>query len=461
MYHPSDRPGVCTPGTYADVTGLPTCALCQPGEYQPAYNSTGCLPCAVASYCPGYGTTSPTPCSGGTWSNVTGLYDALQCVDVESGFWAPTGSGAPKACPVSGFTCPGRAADEVNDPPGSEPILVESGQSSVDVEVEVVTFNMELAMTVDQYDETAMIAELAAYYGVDPSLISLEATPITDRRRLASNGSAAGGSSDATGRLLLTVTILVPDEIEETAADSLTTESGLTEAGSQSGGASGGPTVSRVAVTAKSFADRLALLNSGDGNLLMLSAALGFNTTVGGGGVEIGMSTQQVQVSCPMGYWCSAANRIECIADTYQPKENQVDAGACLPCAEFSESLPASTAKSACKCVYGYYDADVDPAALPVCKPCPVGSDCKGAGNTLMLLPLEEGYFRVTKYDVDIRRCPDFGVDVGSACVGGSGKARGYVYITMCMLACVLLSYTTLASSAWRFLRHPFTPIYD
>ena len=130
-----DRPGLCSPGSYADETGMPTCALCQPGEYQPEYNSTGCLPCATASYCPGYGTTSPTPCPGGTWSNTTGLYDAQQCVGVEAGFWAPTGSGAPKACPASGFTCPGRAADKVNDPPGSEPILVESGQSSVDVEV--------------------------------------------------------------------------------------------------------------------------------------------------------------------------------------------------------------------------------------------------------------------------------------------------------------------------------------
>lgn len=132
----SDRPGVCSPGSYADETGMPTCALCQPGEYQPEYNSTGCLPCATASYCPGYGTTSPTPCPGGTWSNTTGLYDAQQCVGVESGFWAPTGSGAAKPCPASGFTCPGRAADKVSDPPGSEPILVESGQSSVDVEVE-------------------------------------------------------------------------------------------------------------------------------------------------------------------------------------------------------------------------------------------------------------------------------------------------------------------------------------
>ena len=324
--------------------------------------------------------------------------------------------------------------------------------------MEVVTFEMELAMTVEEYDEAAMIAELAAYYGVDPSLISLEATPITDRRRLASNGSAAGGGSDAAGsgglgRLLLTVTILVPDEIEKITADSLTTESGLTEAGSQSGAGatSAGPTISRVAVTAESFAGRLAQLNSGDGNLLTLSAALGFNTTVGGGGVQIGTSTQQVQVSCPTGYWCSAANRIECVADTFQPKENQVDAGACLPCPEFSESLPASTAKSACKCVYGYYDTDVDPAALPVCKPCPVGSNCKGEGNTLMLLPLEEGYFRVTRYDVDIRRCPDFGTDVGSACIGGSGKVPAECAYNMCMLACVcllLLSTRLLTSSA-------------
>ena len=48
-----------------------------------------------------------------------------------------------------------------------------------------------LVMTVDhttvppQGDVAAMIAKLAAEYGVDPSLISLEATSITDRRRLA------------------------------------------------------------------------------------------------------------------------------------------------------------------------------------------------------------------------------------------------------------------------------------
>ena len=47
--------------------------------------------------------------------------------------------------------------------------------------------------------------------------------------------------------------------------------------------------------------------------------------------------------------------------------------------------------------------------------------------SSVTTLPLEPGFYRVTRYDVDIRRCPDFGVDVGSACIGGSGEARAYV----------------------------------
>ena len=155
--------------------------------------------------------------------------------------------------------------------------------------MEVVTFDMELDMSADDYDEEALIAELAAYYGVDPSLISLEAEPITERRRLESAGL---------GRMRLKVTIVVPEEVEETVEGSLTTESSLTQAGSEGGGggASGGPTVKKVAVTAESFAGRLAQLNSGEGGLLSLSAALGVNTTVAGDGVQIGTSMQQVQV---------------------------------------------------------------------------------------------------------------------------------------------------------------------
>ena len=51
---------------------------------------------------------------------------------------APTGSQFPEACPASGFKCPGRSDDQVNAIPGSKPILVDSGQATVDVEVEKV-----------------------------------------------------------------------------------------------------------------------------------------------------------------------------------------------------------------------------------------------------------------------------------------------------------------------------------
>ena len=139
------------------------------------------------------------------------------------------------------------------------------------------------------------------------SLISLVATPIMDRRRLSSHSS----------RLSLTVTIRVPDEETQ-------------------------PTDSGVAITPEQFAGQLARLNSGGG--LGLAAALGVNITVAQD-VQISTSTQQVQSTCPLGHWCSAANRIECVANTYQPKRNQVDAGACLACPAFSESLAASTAK--------------------------------------------------------------------------------------------------------------------
>ena len=42
------------------------------------------------------------------------------------GYWAPTGSALPEPC-FSGFICPGAANDEVNDPPGSKPIILEVG----------------------------------------------------------------------------------------------------------------------------------------------------------------------------------------------------------------------------------------------------------------------------------------------------------------------------------------------
>ena len=46
-----------------------------------------------------------------------------------------------------------RADDKDNAVPGSKPILVGSGQASVDVEVEKVTFDLVVNISPDDYDE--------------------------------------------------------------------------------------------------------------------------------------------------------------------------------------------------------------------------------------------------------------------------------------------------------------------
>jgi len=369
-------------------------------------------------YCPNEGTSTPTPCPGGTHSNATGLSSDLQCTPVQAGEYAPTGSKFPEACPASGFTCPGRAVDEVNSPPGSKPILVDSGQASVDVEMDTVTFGLEVGMRPEDYDEAALIAELAVLYGVSADLISLEATPISERRRLASNGTAA--ASSAAQRLRLTVTILVPTGFVDESADVLDTESSLTEAGGASSSSDAvGPGIS----AALKLANRLATVNSA-GGAAGLSAMLGFNVTLTQD-VQVGTVSRQISASCAPGYWCSAANSIPCVPNTFQPDINQIDAGACKACPDFSQSPSSSASLQDCKCraetatTAGYYDSE--PAASKVsCKICTAGSSCPTIGTTTATLNISVGWYRTSSSSTDLRRCPDSSRK-GSGCTGGVG----------------------------------------
>ena len=209
-----------------------------------------------------------------------------------------------------------------------------SGGFVTDVEVQTVSFDLDV--NVENYNETAVILELAALYGIDPSLISLEATPVdetnTTRRKLQTNyhighyivyaarqptdastsfalaprrrhPPSHRGLQDQGSRLTLTVTIIVPDEVEDAAADgdlvddtesSLTTDGG---GGYSGGGYSGGGS---GLSTAERFAAKLASLNSADG----LSSALGFSVfTVGT--ARVGTATQHQEGLCPLGY-CDA-----------------------------------------------------------------------------------------------------------------------------------------------------------
>ena len=125
----SSAPRECGVGSFANVSGLANCFDCRPGSYQDQTGATGSLACPIAAYCAGEGASSPTPCPGGTWSNRTGLSSEYECTKVVKGEWAPIGSGQAEACPKWGFHCPGYDADKANEPPGSKPIIIDSGSS--------------------------------------------------------------------------------------------------------------------------------------------------------------------------------------------------------------------------------------------------------------------------------------------------------------------------------------------
>lgn len=100
----------CSPGAFAEGAQSHSCEPCSAGEFQPGFGSTACVACTRGAYC-GAGASSPSPCEAGTTSNASGLNSSSGCVGVEPGFWAPTGSALPLACPASGFYCPGREFD--------------------------------------------------------------------------------------------------------------------------------------------------------------------------------------------------------------------------------------------------------------------------------------------------------------------------------------------------------------
>jgi hypothetical protein len=121
------------------------------------------------------GAAEPVPCPAGYLGNTTGLYSPGQCTPVPVGFWAPLGSSAPEPCPTSGFFCPGALRDEVYG--GARPVLLPVGQSTVTRQVESISKDMTLDVTVDDFavQRASLVRQLATQYGVDPSLITLEA----------------------------------------------------------------------------------------------------------------------------------------------------------------------------------------------------------------------------------------------------------------------------------------------
>ena len=106
-----------------------------------------------------------------------GLQAPAQCSAVEPGFWAPTGSAVPEACPASGFWCPGAALDPLYN--GSKPIIADTGfrTRTRSVEVKEVRTELTLDQNLDDVFVPSLKAALATLYGVPASQLSLDLSP--------------------------------------------------------------------------------------------------------------------------------------------------------------------------------------------------------------------------------------------------------------------------------------------
>ena len=261
------------------------------------------------------------------------------------------------------------------DPPGSKPIMQETGGSTETEEVPVVTTTLALEMSIDEFaaQREAMIEALAAQYGVDPSLITLDA---------------------AAGSVAITVTIAVPPAPP---------------------GADGAQASSSLSVD-----DLLDKVNAVDDSTLGASLATALNMA------NISVSTtaapsratveRTVNVVCPVGHWCTAGRIVPCPMSTYNNRTKQNEATSCLRCPVFSETRDeASTSLDDCVCEESYYDATVGHGVE--CVECPRGTACSG-NATLERLPIEPGKWRTGPDSVVIETCA-----VEKSCVGGEDPA--------------------------------------
>ena len=295
------------------------------------------------------------------------------------------------------------------------------GQSTETQEVATVQQTMTLDLSLDDFaaQRDALIQRLAAQYGVDASLITLEARAA---QRLARTRALQAGG------LELTITIATSDG-SGNQVDISTIENAAS------------------AVDATTLAATISAVTVAAGLPPVIISALQVP--------ERATAEIEVPFSCPRGKWCTAGLVVSCPLGTYNPLEDQDFATACVVCPLNSYTKETnSTSRSACVCDDGFYDANSslavdadlisamisagnDPvtmmAAVVDCHTCPVGTLC-AQGSTLEALPLARGFFRVDGTTTDVRKCPDadancsttFGSDAcesSSGCLGGTNAS--------------------------------------
>ena len=463
------QPEECRPGTIAPSRRMGRCPLCTGGSYQSEIGQTACWACAAGKFCPP-GASAELPCPGGTSSNTTALASDRGCLPVLHGYWAPTGSAVPLACPPSGFLCPGADADGVNTPPGSLPIQLSVGGISSERQVVREVLQLRTTLTLDEdinsIDEVTLKERLARLYNarVQDVTISLGSGSVVVTVGLAAATQDAAAqlhlalnvTSDAELSLALGVNTTRQPDIRIGSVNVTRTEI-VQEACPSGFWCSAGYTYACEAGTFNALANadsamackycppgKYNPLEGQSSNTSCLACPKGTANPKPGGtsmsacgscptGTYSGTNGSDVChacspgtysdqmgatacTTCSPGYYCTAQTPIMCSQNTYNPKPGAYLSTNCTACpGRFTSTLTLEgrTSIDDCACSRTFYLAPptmnltgMEDECEERCCACPIGTDCPG-GVTLANLPVVPGYYRRSPDQIDVRRCPD------------------------------------------------------
>ena len=417
-------PMSCSKGTYAASERSQLCDACPAGSYQNLEGQTACKVCIKGSYCE-VGSTTPLLCAAGTYGNTTGLRGINDCKDAPPDFYAQAGSILPKACPSWGF-CPGRQLDDVNDVPGSIPIVVPDGQQTqtttevVQQTVNQTVLQLPLQIEVDDVNtinETAIQLQVARMLGLPLHSMSLNFG--TSRRRLAHLFRAR------LRRLLaldFVVTITEEPAVDIATVESLWRSKNVSTLSAELGidvTDAPSPVVANKVIVRNSTVSTLVLVGCGAGYW----GANGQCIPCAKGTYRLGGTNRTECLECPAGTYQPFLGGSECIscgagnysANTLSCEPCQVgefcaagtQVGMRCPLAHSTTLGRGARGEDDCVCQAGYFLGNSS------CEVCPTGTDCSSVGVSVASLPLLPGWWRLQN-STQLERC-----FATSNCTGG------------------------------------------
>jgi hypothetical protein len=204
--------------------------------------------------------------------------------------------------------------------------------------------SISLDITIDDFNQhrDALLLNFSAQYGVDPSLVTLEAAP---------------------GSVQLTLTIATTN------------------------GTSAPVPIAELAQAVERIDDATLAASIG--------AVMGTSVTVSSQNATMTSVLVTIETTCSKGRWCTAGEIIDCTPGTYNDLTGQTDARACQPCPPYSSSPAASTDVTDCACqadrerrmVNGTVECLCTAGfqlnlVNDACQACPVGTYKTTAGNS-------------------------------------------------------------------------------